>query len=875
MENEATAVIDGIRVPISAALDKSMSLNLHSRFLKICFVSASLLFILWLSSALWLDALEHRQDARRVQNSSAQEEILFKLANNVSQQRHLFYALYTNLEPSQAAINRLRTMVNSNYAIALENKDISIAKTSSESHHQHSLTKNNSGNGHSSMHTTVPEVQITETETPPTLHTNTDDKSKPLADKNNSHSHHRSTGTIAHTFSLRTISQQLMTDKEYITTQLNLPRDLRAPDFGMQKFHDYSIIIESLDNIKKSLQFIPLDGKREFYTHTKLKDSIWNLREALQQISTLMEGIVALSGISDDMAQTRHYADMLMELNIRVNLAWNELLKISNATDNNTLKNNALQTAMWYSNSFKSLSTRLSASTRYNSITLGELREWIGLTEQFLRQTEAIHADAQMITLASVKHVEHRATLNLILVSILLLFAIGMAIATLFFFKRADKQAHQDDLTGLDNRRMFGINLNKNIAAAKNTNTVLGMLMIDLDKFKYINDTMGHAAGDSLLQKVSIRIVDLANDNRVARLGGDEFAILLPQADMTELHLLARTISKELIKPFNIDGATINIGSSIGIAVFPRDAETDDLLIHAADLAMYSAKKSGTNKIIEYDSDLDQSMASSARLITEIKTAIELEQFELYYQPQFNLALHQVESVEALIRWNHPERGFVSPLDFIPAAEENGLMPAIGNWVIDEACRQSAEWLHKDKSPLRVAVNISADHFFQADFVQSIMDSLEKHKLPPQYLEMEVTESVAVNDMDSVVKLLAALRASSIQVALDDFGTGYSSLSYLQDLPLDTLKIDKSFIQKLLLDNSKHDSITETIVALGKSLSLATVAEGVETADQLTAVSDMQISVVQGYYYSKPVAANELQAVVRLINETNHIKKAA
>jgi len=456
------------------------------------------------------------------------------------------------------------------------------------------------------------------------------------------------------------------------------------------------------------------------------------------------------------------------------------------------------------------------------------------------------------------------------------MFAIGMAIASLLFFRRVDRQAHQDELTGLDNRRMFSVNLNKYIATAKSKNSDIGMLMIDLDHFKYTNDTMGHAAGDTLLKKVAERIIEAATDSQcIARLGGDEFAVLFPGSSIEQIKQAAATIRKQLIKPFAIDGATINIGSSIGIALYPRDADSHDSLIHAADLAMYCAKKSGTNQIVEYDNEIEQSMAGSARTVTELKSAIPLEQFELYYQPQFNLALNQVVSAEALIRWNHPERGFISPFDFIPLAEENGLMPAIGNWVINEACRQAAIWLHEDKMPLRVAVNISADHFFQPDFVESIMKTLEKHKLPPQYLELEVTESVAVNDMDMVVNSLKKLRESSIQVALDDFGTGYSSLSYLQDLPLDTLKIDKTFIQKMLLGNVQHDSITETIVSLGKSLSLETVAEGVETEDQLAAVSDMRISVVQGYYYSKPVAADEMLSVVQQINDANEIDKAA
>jgi EAL domain-containing protein (putative c-di-GMP-specific phosphodiesterase class I) len=268
-------------------------------------------------------------------------------------------------------------------------------------------------------------------------------------------------------------------------------------------------------------------------------------------------------------------------------------------------------------------------------------------------------------------------------------------------------------------------------------------------------------------------------------------------------------------------------------------------------------------------------MASTAQLIADLKSAIHGNQFELYYQPQFNIALSKVVSVEALIRWNHPERGMISPNDFIPVAEQNGLLPVIGNWVIEEACRQGALWLHRENMPLRIAVNISADHFFQPDFVSTVLTCLKNYDFPSHLFELEVTESLAMNDIDTVVKSLNTLRESSIHVALDDFGTGYSSLGYLQDLPLDTLKIDKSFIQKMQQGNLQHDSITETIVALGKTLQLETVAEGVETIDQLTAVSDMRISVVQGYYYSQPVCADDLPSTVRRINDGNAIQKAA
>jgi len=247
----------------------------------------------------------------------------------------------------------------------------------------------------------------------------------------------------------------------------------------------------------------------------------------------------------------------------------------------------------------------------------------------------------------------------------------------------------------------------------------------------------------------------------------------------------------------------------------------------------------------------------------------------MYYQPQFNLALKQVVGVEALIRWHHPERGFVSPADFLEVAEEFGLLPVIGNWVLNDACRQGSQWLSKGAAPLRVSVNISADHFLQPDFVDTVFCCLEKYNFPPQYLELEITETLALNDMSNVVNSLSRLRESSINIALDDFGTGYSSLSYLQELPLDTLKIDKSFIDMLTQGNARHDAITRSIVSLSESLELESIAEGVETTEQLSVVSEMNITMVQGYYYSKPVAAHEVLDVVRRIENDSSANKAA
>jgi len=672
--------------------------------------------------------------------------------------------------------------------------------------------------------------------------------------------------------------QALDSHNEQLFSELEQPLSLRDPGLGMAVFHHNSTIIEVLNDQRRKLYIAPSNSRREFYVHSRLKDVTWDFREAVSQISSLLQGLVAMAGSAEGkgLHGIRHHADMMTELNVRVDLAWNQLLKLGSASNDAVLEAQASETGTWYIENFRARSSGLAAASRYDGVSHAQLLQWSMVSDHLLERADNILANSNSLTLASVSAVKQRATLKLLVVSLLVLLSLGITLASIVFFRRVDKQAHRDELTGLDNRRSFCLDLNALIASTRQTDTSLGLLMIDLDRFKYINDTMGHAAGDQLLKAVAKRIGESTTGSRsFARLGGDEFAMLFVGYDAERLHESARRVRAGLARPFSIDEAIVHIGSSIGVAQYPRDADSHDKLIKVADLAMYCAKMSGTNQIVFYEEELDQSMASTARLVSDLQAAIQEEQFELYYQPQFDLSQNKVVSVEALIRWNHPLRGFVPPDDFIPVAETNGLMPLIGNWVLNEACRQAAAWLHESNLPLRVAVNISADHFFQPDFVNAILDCLKKHRLPPQLLELEVTESVAVNDMDIVVQSLARLRESSIHVALDDFGTGYSSLSYLQDLPLDTLKIDKSFIQKMLCGNLQHDSITAAIVSLGQSLQLQTVAEGVETADQLTAVSDMQISVVQGYYYSKPVAASDLGRVVSEINAEVGARKAA
>jgi len=457
------------------------------------------------------------------------------------------------------------------------------------------------------------------------------------------------------------------------------------------------------------------------------------------------------------------------------------------------------------------------------------------------------------------------------------LLCLVMGAVILVILRRVHHQAYHDDLTNLPSRRRFEELLDQSIRKVKTDTDQVVLMAIDLDGFKTINDTMGHAIGDKLLKLVSERLQSLnCQQYSVARMGGDEFSVLYTASSDIDPLEVGEQIQSTLANPYSIDDGSVHIGASIGYSLYPSQAKSAIELQINSDLAMFSAKQAGRNCIKEFDAEL--SIEFQHRLHTEqdLQTAIEGDQFELYYQPQYNLALKRVDAVEALIRWNHPVRGFVSPAEFISVAEESGLMPQIGTWVLHEACRQSAQWAAIEGDPIRVAVNVSVQQIMQPDFVETVLGAMQQNDLDPSLLEIEVTESVVTANVEWVVQCLLSLREAGIKIALDDFGTGYSSLSQLQDLPVNTLKIDRSFISKLESEASSSNAVAETIAALAKAFAMETVAEGVETQLQHSQLCDLGIDVIQGYYYSKPVEHSQVLDTISTINEqAGVIKKAA
>jgi len=422
------------------------------------------------------------------------------------------------------------------------------------------------------------------------------------------------------------------------------------------------------------------------------------------------------------------------------------------------------------------------------------------------------------------------------------------------------KLAHFDQLTKLPNRVLFLDRLNMAIIQSERLQTQVGLLFIDLDKFKHFNDSMGHSFGDELLIAVAERFVGCAREGEtVARLSGDEFTILLDNLkSQVEIDVLCTRILEAMKQPLQIMGREVFITVSIGAAICPNDDHQPAGLLVKADAAMYEAKRSGRNAYRHYVPGMNLYSYERMTLETDLRMALERDEFELYYQPQVLLSTGKVVGNEALIRWRHPLRGLLSPIHFIEIIEESGLIVPIGKWVIEEACRQQMIWMKSGLDPMCMSVNISAMQFYQSDFCEMVKSIVIESGIQPEHLELELTESVCMHDVTSVLNPLQELHDFGIKLAIDDFGTGFSNLSYLKKFPIDRLKIDQSFIRNIESEPVNIE-IVRAIVALGRSMSLELVAEGVETDSEMNLAESCGCEFVQGYRFSKPLPADQLE----------------
>tara|TARA_R110002126_G_scaffold291744_1_gene456532 strand:+ start:142306 stop:144138 length:1833 start_codon:yes stop_codon:yes gene_type:complete len=483
---------------------------------------------------------------------------------------------------------------------------------------------------------------------------------------------------------------------------------------------------------------------------------------------------------------------------------------------------------------------------------------WPSLTSE-----ETLYSYGQSVGRLSVEHsMEHLyiTTLSIGIVSMVVgfFFHLGLRHLPVASLTRAWKQinylASNDDLTGLPNRTSLKVQLEDYIKRTKGEKT-FAVMFLDLDRFKIINDTLGHSVGDGLLKNVAERLRSCIREGDiVARLGGDEFAVVqMSDRQPNEATVLAKRICEEMAKPFDLGENRVVIGASVGIAIAPLDGENTDILLKNADLALYRAKSDGRGVHRFFESGMDALMQERRQMEFELRLGLEREEFELHYQPQVDLVSGKIVGFEALLRWNHPQRGLLAPDLFIPLAEETALIIPIGEWVIRTACMQASSW----PFDTNMAVNLSPVQFRSDDLVRTVFSALANSGIAAKRLELEITEKILLLDNEATLKTLHGLRDLGVRIAMDDFGTGYSSLSYLRSFPFDKLKIDRSFVSDFI-EGGSDGAIVSAVASMSKSLGIETTAEGVETEAQLEMVTTAGYTQMQGYLFSQPVSGAEI-----------------
>lgn len=416
-----------------------------------------------------------------------------------------------------------------------------------------------------------------------------------------------------------------------------------------------------------------------------------------------------------------------------------------------------------------------------------------------------------------------------------------------------------DDLTKLPNRTRLFECLRLAIANASQDSQSLAVIIFDLDRFKTINDSLTHAVGDKLLCEVAKRLqLAMREGDVLARIDGDEFVVVaMNVSDKNHVMAIANQILQIFQQPFSIANREVVITVSVGASLFPENGNTVDILLRNADAAVYHAKKNGANRLEFYTLDMNSQALAALDKEMELRHAILNNQFVLYYQPQFDTVTREMVGIEALIRWNHPVKGLLQPVEFIPLAEETGMTIAIGEWVLKTACKQAKKWQDAGFSPCRIAVNVTSAQIKQADLVKTVSNILKETKLNPTYLELEISENIVISTSD-VINIISALKSMGIEITLDDFGMGYSSLSYLKKLKLNRLKIDKAFVQPLP-GNRDDNLLVRAIIAIGKAFDLVVLAEGVETQEQFDFLKAERCQEIQGFYFSEPLPAEEFE----------------
>lgn len=425
--------------------------------------------------------------------------------------------------------------------------------------------------------------------------------------------------------------------------------------------------------------------------------------------------------------------------------------------------------------------------------------------------------------------------------------------------KEIERLAFYDALTGLPNRYLLKDRATQQQSLAEAGRQSFGLAFIDLDHFKEVNDVHGHESGDDLLKQVVGRMRDYMRDSdTLARLGGDEFVWVIAGIPPTELENRITALLRRIAEPYQVLGNWVHISASIGLAIYPEDGDNFDILLKHADMAMYESKKVGRNTWCFFNADMAQAIRNKYQIENLLRHAVDRDELSLVYQPQINLANHEIQGLEALIRWNNPELGAVSPEQFIPLAEQSNLITMIDTWVLNQVCKQMALWQQAGLTHFSVGVNVSSKQYWDDNFVMRVQVALQEHQIPPHRLNIELTERLAMENADRSIQTMKSLKALGVKLSIDDFGTGYSSLAYLRWMPIDVLKIDKTFVDDIGMDHN-DETICRSMIQLAKGLSLKVTAEGVETEQQALFLAESGCDDAQGYYYAKPMSAIALE----------------
>lgn len=656
-----------------------------------------------------------------------------------------------------------------------------------------------------------------------------------------------------------TLDTRLNTYRSYIRSQLELPPVDRDNSVNLLKTDTLNAINKQLIRVSQSINFNPTESGPTTANNLAFIKEAWETLENTMLMATSL-GVIG----SNQQTMSPTLLNDLAMLEYTLNQNWKNLIRRAKAKHIDLELTEKLgEVEKFYRQTFLYQGSRILSRPDNDSVHSPTSSEWITTTEHIESGLEDITNSLFSNVAAVARNSKSRAMRNLLIDSALVFGCLCISLCSLVISRRIRHQAYHDSLTGLANRSYLESHLS-GLNTKIDSQSRFAVVFIDLDRFKSINDNYGHAIGDELLKIVATRLDEQCHSNDVlARLGGDEFAILLNGfKDRQEVEFFAEKCIQKIERDIVIHDICLSVGGSAGISFAPEDCKAGPDLLKNADIAMYHGKADKVQNVYCFNNSMAEKYRTRLKTEQQLRHGLEQQQFELHYQPKICTQTGKAESVEALLRWRHPERGFVSPAEFVPIAEETGLMVGIGSWVLDRACEDTV-WLgSQGLSGIKIAVNISAQQFSDEHFFSTAIATLHKHGLAHSRLELEVTESLLMNDLERVVSVLQNLKDTGISIAIDDFGTGYSSLQYLQTLPLNVLKIDRAFV-KTLDSQQSQNSVANSIVQLAHSLGLETVAEGVETPEQDQNVRALGVNHIQGFLYSKPVPREALVQVVQ------------